>query len=217
MISNRLERTQIYAALGIMYANGLKTPARDIPVNSLVIVETKDEHDEQPYYQLFLIYRRSLLTIRCAFFNGDIMEDDFEIKPDDLVVLLQPNPVPSEPIVKKTRAEKNVEAMEEVRTRTTRAILYGNGTEYYLSELRHNKEGRPTSGIVENGGWRIRFDPKGNAFNGRNPQKMFTMDVFEMIYIPTTVWKKARCYDSVMNWGERVPKEFRIKFDLTKA
>lgn len=217
MIANKFEQKAIYAALGLMYESALKVKAREVPINTLILVATKDEHDEEPYYQIFLLWRRTMKEVRCAHYEGDMAVDDYTIGLDDEVVILQPASIKPVVELKKPTARSN--EMEEVRIRRTRAMLYcTEGRRYYITDVRHDKKtGRPTSGVIENGGWRMRIDPRGDVRCGRNNEVMFNLSPFSVFYVPESISKKARSYEDVFEWADNVPKEFHIQFDLTKV
>lgn len=219
MIANNKERNIIHGALDMMYARGCKTMASLVPVGSLILVKS-EEDDDDIIYQLMVVYRQSKEVVRCAHFYFDQVEDDLMVAPSDQVVILgdcthrilshPPAPTAEEP-----PQERDLKT--QVQTRSNRIVMYRNdkGREnaLYITGVRHNSDGQPTSGMVENGGWRIRIS-NGVAYNGR--EKLFDVPEFSILYVPVEEVAKGRFkddnYDRILNWADKVPKEYRIEF-----
>lgn len=94
-ISTKKERSVFNSALPNLFERGGKTRAADVSVGSLVLAQFHDDHcgEDEYLYDLLIVYRVGKKVVRCANVGNDyINHDDFELKPDQEVVVLVSDP-----------------------------------------------------------------------------------------------------------------------------
>lgn len=206
MIANIKERKVIESAVGLLYKNGSKIAIRDVPVGSVIIVETPEE--DEFVYQILIVYRKMKDIVRCAFDYYGQIEDDLRVAPNEKVVIL--NGALPQAYSIPPRLEQKPISKEEVQSRTRNAVIVCEKGEYYLSQVTHTRQGVPLSGWVVEGEWRLHI--RDGAFHAAsNKEPLFTVDEFSVVYIPKRIRDSGMGYEEVLDWAlETVPPEYRV-------
>lgn len=213
MIANKKERVIIANSIADLYKKGQKVSAKDVPLGSVIIVETPE--DDEFLYQMITVYRTGKTLVRGASDYYGQIEDDIRIDPNEQVVVLTTAVFelsPGRKISREEIAKEDHRIRSEVKGRTSHAIIITPRKKWLVSHLRHDKTGLPISAWVVSGGWRLRIK-NGDFFVGRNKIASTSVPEYRIVYLPKHISKKDWEYDQFFEWQEtEVPKDAGVFF-----
>jgi hypothetical protein len=217
MIANKKERVIIANSIADLYKKGQKVSAKDVPLGSVIIVETPE--DDEFLYQMVTVYRTGKTLVRAASDYYGQVEDDIRIAPNEQVVVLTAVVESSSgrKISREERFEQVLRLRSEVKDRTSHAIIITPEKKWLVSHLRHDKSGLPTSAWVVGAAWRIRIK-NGDFFCGQNKTPIASVDKYRVIYLPKHITDRRWRYDQVLEWAEEnVPTDAGVFFEFPKS
>lgn len=215
MIANKKERVIIANSIADLYKKGQKVSAKDVPLGSVIIVETPE--DDEFLYQIITVYRTGKTLVRGASDYYGQIEDDIRIAPNEQVVVLTAATVEIPELSENALQEKEQKLRTEVKERGTRAVIFLAGkARWIVSQLRHDKSGLPTSAWVVDGGWRLRIKD-GSFFCGGNKLPISSVQDYRVVYLPKNIADMHWNYDQFFEWAEKeVPSDAGAFFSFLK-